>query len=231
MNASRHRVWVTRDETDDGPLSRAIRGHGFDVETAPLLRTEQLSDGEAALRSLSPGDWLVLTSPQALRSVSALAISLGLRTAVVGEASRRIAEARGFRVALTAPEASAKDLWNSLRPLVQGQRVCFLKSEHAPLPESPLQDFISETIYRMVPVMVDPAVVTRCTVVAFTSPTAVTACLGQFGGVPLPAACIGATTESCATHLGANILCVPRIPSLNALASEISTAIRDLESS
>lgn len=225
MSLSERRVWVTRDEPEGGPLSSALREEGLVVELDPLLTTVQISDGEKQLRRLSRGDWLVLTSPRAIRCVSPLAASLDLYVAVVGESSRQAAEARGLRVTHVAPEPSASELWRSLGTRIERARVCFLKSAHAAPPAPAPRDLIVADLYEMKDRSVRSDILARCSVVAFTSPTAVAACVKQLSSIPLPAACLGETTARSARRAGARVLCMPRTPSFAAFAVAIRAAL------
>ncbi|MEL6795591.1 MAG: uroporphyrinogen-III synthase [Planctomycetota bacterium] len=216
---------MTRDEPAGGPLSSALGEEGLVIECDPLLTTVQISDEEEQLRQLSRGDWLVLTSPRAIRCVSPLAASLDLYVAVVGESSRQAAEARRLRVAHVAPEPSASELWWSLGTRIERARVCFLKSAHAAPPAPAPRDLIVADLYEINHRSVRPDVLARCSVVAFTSPTAVAACVKRLGSIPLPAACLGETTARSARRAGAHVLCMPRTPSFAAFAAAIRAAL------
>lgn len=115
---ARWRVAVTRDEGAEGPLTAALRAHGFDPVPCHVM-AEQPGDDVAAVRSaarrLETFDWLVCSSARAVRALAAAREGpwpRGLRTAAVG---RRTADALLAAGAvpdpLTAPESGAEALW------------------------------------------------------------------------------------------------------------------------
>jgi len=116
------RVAVTRDEPEDGPLSLALRLHGFEPVPCPVL-FEWPPEDPAVLRSaaarLESYDWVVCAS---VRAVSALAGARttpwprGVRTAAVGPRTAAALVAAGASPApVVAPDAGAAALWRTLR--------------------------------------------------------------------------------------------------------------------
>jgi uroporphyrinogen-III synthase len=126
------RIWVTRDEMPDGPLCAALRAAGLEPVCEPVVERRAVADVTGEVTALGEEDWLVLTSPYAIERIKAGALCC--RLAVVGEASRRAAEARGWRVALTAGGTGA-DLWSSLEAReVRGRRILFPRSSLSAAP-------------------------------------------------------------------------------------------------
>ncbi len=62
------RVWVTRDEKPDGPLSAALWEAGLSVVHEPVLERRVVNDAHEAITKLGPDDWLVLTSVYAIEA-------------------------------------------------------------------------------------------------------------------------------------------------------------------
>ena len=89
------RVWVTRDEPEDGPLSNALRARGLTPVLEPVIEQRLVCDPAQAIGSLSRDDWLVLTSPFAIEGVRSCDAVRIPRVAVVGEPSARLARSYG----------------------------------------------------------------------------------------------------------------------------------------
>src|SRR6266853_3997534 len=74
------RVVITRAESQSATLAAALRGHGVEVISLPLIQILPPRDYaplDRALRDLAKFDWLVFTSQNAVTGVSArLAVSL-----------------------------------------------------------------------------------------------------------------------------------------------------------
>ena len=64
------RVWVTRDEPNDGPLSTALRKHGLVAVTEPVLERRIVPQTLSLIDRLGRDDWLVLTSPFAVQAAA-----------------------------------------------------------------------------------------------------------------------------------------------------------------
>ncbi len=128
-------VWVTRDEKPDGPLSRALRAAGLTPVHEPVMEQRVIDDGHEAIARLGPNDWLVLTSVYAIEVVAPEPARIP-RVAVVGEASRRAAEARGFRVELVGSGAGVKSLFEVLRDRTTRGKVCYPRSSLATPPRT-----------------------------------------------------------------------------------------------
>lgn len=104
-------VVVTRDEGDEGDLTRLLADRGLRVIHWPTIRTAPPEDPEplaAALASLDRFDWAVFTSPRAARVVRGVARPPSLRVAAVGEATGDALAAAGW-VADLVPDTQTGD--------------------------------------------------------------------------------------------------------------------------
>ena len=54
------KVWVTRDEPVDGPLSTALRAAELEVVNEPVITRRVISDARDEIRSWGENDGLVL---------------------------------------------------------------------------------------------------------------------------------------------------------------------------
>lgn len=128
------RVLVTRAPHQAGKLSDGLRALGADAVEVPVLEIgppESHAPLDDALRHLDRYDWLILTSTNTLREVSArcrhLAINPvnaeGLNVAAVGRATAEAARHSGFRVAVVPEAQVAEGLLAALGEKVRGKRV------------------------------------------------------------------------------------------------------------
>ena len=192
------RVWVTRDEDENGPLSRALRAFDQAVVLEPVLERHLVDDAAEAVSRLGPEDWLVLTSVYAIESVAADPARVP-RVAVVGEPSRRAAEARGFRVELVSYRGDGESLFEELRTQARSGRVCYPRSSLVRAPEAWSGiELSSPVLYETHPREYDREVTGRVDVAAVASPSAVNA----IGPVPLPFASIGPSTSWALRRIG-----------------------------
>ena len=192
------RVWVTRDESPDGPLTTALRRAGLAPVLEPVL-TRRVVDGAAGvIAALTADDWLVLTSVYAIASVAAEPARVP-RVAVVGKASQSAAEAKGLRVELVSPDGDGASLWDELRTKVTTGCVCYPRSSLAEPPAPwPGVELLSPILYETVPRFYDRTIVDRVDVVAVASPSAVE----TIGVISLPFASIGPTTSDALRRIG-----------------------------
>jgi hypothetical protein len=129
-------VLVTREEGEDGDLSRAIERLGGRPVRLPLLRTAPPIDSaplqEAAGR-IGSYAWLLFTSARAvdaLHEAGATAVPSSTRIGVVGEATAARARLRYQRVDRIAGEESGSSLGEGLvAEGVQGMRVLIPRAE------------------------------------------------------------------------------------------------------
>ncbi len=192
------RVWVTRDEPANGPLSTALRGVGLTVVHEPVLGRRVLDDAAKDLVRLGAEDWLVLSSVYAIEAVAAEFARIP-RVAVVGEASRRAAVAKGFRVEHVSPGGDAASLFQELRGRVARGKVCYPRSSLAEPPEPwPGIELLSPVLYETCARVFDRGVIGRVDVVSVASPSAVEA----IGVIERHYASIGPSTSAALRRIG-----------------------------
>ncbi|MEB3221957.1 MAG: uroporphyrinogen-III synthase [Candidatus Sericytochromatia bacterium] len=135
-------VWLTRDREANEAWRGPFEAAGAQVVSLPCIAVEA-RHVEGLLQRVAAADWLVLTSPQAVR---ALAAGLGgdrppdrVRLAVVGEATGVAAGHAGWRVDLVARRPDAAGLVETLKAetTLAGTRVCWPRSSQAD--EGPLE--------------------------------------------------------------------------------------------
>jgi uroporphyrinogen-III synthase len=212
------RVWVTRDETDDGPLCTALRAHNLSPVLEPVVERRVVADPAGILGTLGPDDWLVLTSPYAIQAADCDAARVP-RVAVVAEPSRRLAESLGLRVALVSSGGDGKSLFAELREKVTSGKVCYPRSSKAKVPESwPGIELHSPVLYETVARDFARTVIGRVDVVTVASPSAVNA----IGKLELPFASIGSVTSAALRKIGVEPWLESPEPSLESLAAAIA---------
>ena len=215
------KVWVTRDEPSEGPLSTALRAKGLDVVLEPVLERQVVADAAALLGHLGPDDWLVLTSPYAIEAVAAVAGQAARvpRVAVVAESSRRVAEARGLRVELVSPGGDGKSLFQELRGRVSAGKVCYPRSSLATAPAPwPGVELSCPVLYETTARAFDREVINRVDVVSVASASAVRA----VGPLDLPFASIGGSTSAELRRIGRRPWVEADRPSFESLAAAIA---------
>lgn len=215
-------VWVTRDESRDGPLSAALRGCGLDVVLEPVLERRVRSEALEAIKRLGPDDWLVLTSPYAIEAAAGDAARVP-RVAVVAESSRKAALAKGMRVELVGSGGDGASLFAELRSRVTGGKVCYPRSSQA-LPRDPWPgvEWLSPVLYETAARAFDRTVVERVDVAGVASPSAVHA----IGKVELRYASIGPTTSAAIRAIGREPWVEAPRPEFEALATAIARKAR-----
>ena len=218
------RVWVTRDETEDGPLCAALRAHGLTPVLEPVLERRVVCDAAEALGALTADDWLILTSPFAIEAVQALDIARVPRVGVVGAPSARLGRSCGLRVELISPDGHGEGLFAELRKLATSGVVCYPRSAQAKVPAAwPGIELRSRILYDALARNFDRGVVERVDIIAVASPSAVNA----IGRVQLPLASIGRITSQAIRELGMEPLVEAIPPSLEALAAAIAAVRND----
>ena len=169
------RVWVTRDEPPDGPLSTALRVAGLTPVHEPVLTRHVIDDAADVISQLSSDDWLVLTSAYAIESVAVEPARVP-KVAVVGESSAKAARALGFRVELISKGKDAGSLFDELQRRVTSGKVCYPRSSLVKPRDSWTNvELVSPVLYETTPRKFDAGVLDRVDVIAVTSPSAVTA--------------------------------------------------------
>lgn len=213
-------VWVTRDESPDGPLSAALRRRGLDVILEPLIERRVVADPAELLAGLTGDDWLVLTSPFAIEVVANTPAARAPHVAVVGEASHKIALDKGLRVDMIGADGHGQTLFAELARAVTGGVVCYPRSAQAKKPSGwEGVELWSPVLYDTLPREFDRSVVGRVQMAAVASPSAVRA----LGDVDVPLASIGRTTSAAIVESGRK----PAVEALYPTFDELAQAISD----
>lgn len=187
------KVWVTRDEPLDGPLCTALIQQGLEPVLEPVVRRCIIADLSDQIAQLDVDDWLVLTSPFAIETIDPSCVRC--RVAVVGEASRKLAQSRGLRVERTSPDQTGRGLFDSLNADPAGARhVLYPRSSKAAPPDCPSIPIDAPVLYETSQIPFDQTVAQRTDVVILTSPSAAQA-VASISPLP-PIASIGPTTTS-----------------------------------
>jgi uroporphyrinogen-III synthase len=212
------KVWVTRDEAADGPLSTALRNAGLEPVLEPVVTRRAMGDARDEITRLGPDDWLVLTSVFAVQAVAVEPARVP-RVAVVGEASRQAALALNLRVELVSADGTAAGLFGQLAECAENTTVLYPRSSLAEAPEVPAGiHVVSPVLYETAPRSWRRSVIEEVDVVAVASPSAVRA----VGSVDLPCASIGTTTTAALREAGIEPWVVAAEPSFEALARAIA---------
>ena len=212
------KVWVTRDEDRLGPLSSALIAVGLEVILEPVVQRRLISDAADEIARLGRDDWLVLTSVYAIRAVAAQPARVP-RVAVVGQASREAALARGFRVEFVSDLGSGQSLFRGLRAVVQGGRVCYPRSHQAPSPQPwPEVELTSPILYETIPRPFERRVAKQADIVSVVSPSAVAA----VGAFDLRYASIGPSTSEAIGRIGRTLWVESPQPDFTSLANAIA---------
>ncbi len=124
-------VVVTRDESQDGPLSRELRALGLEVLGWPVLSIGPVHDASAleqALRRLNEFEWLVFASQHAVAElVRRVPVPPAyLNIAAVGARTAQALNSAGWLVSAVPEDQTAEGLVTVLGPQLQpGTRVLF----------------------------------------------------------------------------------------------------------
>jgi uroporphyrinogen-III synthase len=226
MDRSR-RVWVTRDEGTDGPLCAALRSRGLEAVLERVIERRVVADVAPQLAQLGPSDWLVLTSPFAIESLPPGRWEC--RVAVVGEASRQSALARGLRVELVSENGSGAGLWGRLREMTSRGVVLHPRSGLATPPAAwGAVRIEAPVLYRTLIRDFDPSVARRVAAAAVASASAARAIIGV-SGLPRVAS-IGPSTSAALRAGGVTPWVEAPAPTLDALAGGIAAGLDQLRS-
>ncbi len=219
------KVWVTRDEKPGGPLSAALLRAGLDVCCEPVISRCPSPDWKSDLvDSLGATDLLVLTSAYAIELIASLTGHRAMGVAVVGDVSRTVAEAAGFRVVLVSSEGSVRSLFADLRRMFHTGRVCYPRSEQAEAQSSWGDVSVAcPVLYDTTAREFDRGVIEGVQMVAVASPSAVRV----IGRVDLPFASIGPTTSKALGEWGILPAIEAPEPSFESLAIAIASYASD----
>jgi uroporphyrinogen-III synthase len=234
------RVLVTRPREQIAALADALRALGAEpvpyptIELAPPPEWTVL---DAALAGPAH-DWIVFTSPSAVRFTTARAEATGARAALgrprvaaVGAETARAATAAGLRVDVipAADDQRQEGLAAALAALPRGTRVLFPQTiggrEH-------LRDVLAGQgcsvdvvpVSRTLPLSELPPL-PPFDAAAFASPSALRAFCARWGAAALAravVAVIGPTTATAARDLGVRVDAMPDAPSMSALAAALA---------
>ena len=136
------RVLVGRAKHQAGALSAELRQRGAEVIEIPFIeirKPKSFRPLDAALKSLSSYDWLILTS---VNGVEAMWERMGklrlpkatlndLRIAAIGPATKKAIEQRGGKVDVVPKEYVAESVVRSLQRKVKGKRVLLVRAKEA----------------------------------------------------------------------------------------------------
>lgn len=214
------RVWVTRDESPDGPLGTALREAGLEPIHEPVIERTKQDDARDELNRLRSDDWLVLTSTFTVDCLTPESIDVDYspRVIAVGEETAAAARRSGWRVDETTVGGAA-ELFDRLRERITQGTICYPRSSLAKPPEAwGCVSVISPVVYETTPRAFDRSVIERVDVAAVTSPSAVRA----IGRVSLPLASIGPTTTKAIRELGMEAVVQADQPSFGALVRAIA---------
>ena len=188
------RVWVTRVEGEDGELARELRQCGLIPVVEPVLEMHLVHKTLGDVANLHPDDWLVLTSPFAIRSVAAVVVP-NQRIAVIGQSSATLAQSLGLNVQLISPTSNATGLWKQLALQEPGRNICFPRSSLASIPQLDGLHVHAPVLYSVEPRKFDIEVASRSDIVSFTSASAVLSVLNRLERLELPVVSIGPSTS------------------------------------
>jgi len=137
------RIVVTRTVAQSGELFEALRARGAEPVLIPLIRIVPVEDYgplDAALSRLRSGDWIVLTSQNAVAPVAqrgrmlrdeSFGAAEGIQVAAVGPASENAARAAGLTVDYVAKSHDGVSLAHELGERLRGRRVLLPRSDLA----------------------------------------------------------------------------------------------------
>ena len=143
------RIVITRAAAQCEALSKELSSRGAIPVVLPLISfgdPEDFSPLDAAIQKMEDFDWMIVTSAQAVRAVSARCESLGRtmvqekhkpQVAAVGPVSAQAAEAAGLKVAYVAESHSGVALAAELGERLRDRRVLLPRSDRAN-PDLPL---------------------------------------------------------------------------------------------
>jgi uroporphyrinogen-III synthase len=234
------RVLVTRPRDQLAALADAVRSLGGEPVPYPTIELAAPPDWSALDAALAgpAHDWLVFTSPSAVRFTSARADAIRARAALgrprlaaVGAETARAATNAGLVVDVVpaVDEQRQEGLAAALADLAPGTRVLFPQTvggrEHlrdALVARGCLVDVVP--VSQTLPVR-DLPPLPAFDAAAFASPSALKALVARWGAPCLAGAAvavIGPTTAAAARELGVRVDAMPDAPSMQALAAALA---------
>ncbi|HVU50897.1 MAG TPA: uroporphyrinogen-III synthase [Polyangia bacterium] len=234
------RVLVTRPREQIAPLADAVVALGGEPLPYPTIELAPPPDWaalDAALAGPAP-DWIVFTSPSAVRftvaraeATRALSLLARPRVAAVGAQTARAVTDAGLVVAVVPPddEQRQEGLAAALADLAPGTRVLFPQAIGG---RELLRDALAARgcAVEVVPVsqtrpVADLPPLPAFDAAAFASPSALEAFVARWGADALAravVAVIGPTTAAAARRLGVRVDAMPAAPSMPALAAALA---------
>lgn len=216
------RVWVTRVEGEGCELATELRQCGLIPVVEPVLVMHLEPKTLDDVATLNPDDWLVLTSPFAIRSVAAV-VTPHQRIAVIGHSSATLAQSLGLNVQLISPTTNATGIWKQLASQNPRRNICFPRSSLASIPMIDDLHVHSPVLYTVEPCDFDIDVVSQSDIVTFTSVSAVLSVLNRIGRLELPVVSIGPSTSMALRQKGITAIVEAEERTLQSVA----IAIRD----
>ena len=137
------RIVITRAVTQSEGLADALRAQGAEPVLFPLIRIvpiKNYGELEAGLARLRDGDWIILTSQNAVAPVADCAIALrrdffgeasGILVAAVGPATEKAARAAGVNVDYLAQTHDGVSLATELKERLRGHLALLPRSDLA----------------------------------------------------------------------------------------------------
>jgi uroporphyrinogen-III synthase len=233
-------VLVTRPREQVAPLADALRALGAEPVPYSTIELAPPPDWGALDRALGEADsyeWLVFTSPSAVRFTCARAderrarIPLGVPlVAAVGAETARAAQAEGLHVTVVPDggDQNQEGLLAALGELEPGTRVLFPQAvggrellRDALVARGCVVDVVPVSQTLPVP---DLAPLPPFDAATFASPSALRAFVARWGAPALArvaVAVIGPTTAAAARDLGVRVDAMPEAPSMPALAAAL----------
>jgi len=233
------RVMVTRPETADGPLCRALRSAGCDPVVAPGF-TYCSVDTVPDQSELDGFAWVVWTSAAAVEAVQPRHCEETLHAAVGGATSQALAD-HGIEAALVGDGGASELAELLLERLEPGTRILYPRSAKADRSFAErLRTFGIDVDDRVVydvepadPAPLRAAMAAGVEAITFASPSAVKGFAEAVGeefsvaGDGVLVASIGPTTTgACRSHLREPDVLAPE-PTFGALAEAVATAVAE----
>jgi|GEM_PF-2576495 len=219
------KVWVTRDEQPDGPLSSALRKAGMTAILEPVIARRPAPDWDNRhVDTLGESDLLVLTSVYAIELLASLTTHRAMPVAVVGEASKKAAVEAGFNVTFVSSDGTGRTLFAELQKKIGTGRVCYPRSARASVPPPWCGITIScPILYDTTVRDFDRSIIDRAEIIAVASPSAARA----IGASNIPFASIGPTTSKALRDLKIEPAVQASQPSFESLADAIASYAGD----